>query len=78
MKLTAYITPDQCPFLETRTKVVNRKVVRVKGGYVTLYVTPDLVVVSVRTMAIKESWDKINSYNTQVYEVRTKIEMELD
>jgi hypothetical protein len=75
LKLIAYISPDQCPHLETRVKIVNRRVLRIKNGWLTFYVTPDVVVVCVKVLANNANWDYIGKkFETSFYEIKTNIE----
>lgn len=78
LKLRATINPHNCPFVEEEIKVTNKKTVKVLGGTITFYVTPQMVVAVKRTVDLKD-WSNLNrTYYTSVHEIRAKIEEVLE
>lgn len=73
MRLEATITPDMCPYLEQTIKVRNKRAVKVRGGTITFYTVPNLVVAVLRTVPVA-SWGSLtrSTYETKVFEIRVK------
>lgn len=74
LKLTAKLTPQNCPFIENNVTVTNKRIIHILGGTITFYVTPQ-VVVAVRKVVDLKDWSNLSkTYQTTTHEIRTKIE----
>jgi len=74
MRLEATITPEMCPYLDKTIKVRNKKVVRIRGGSIVFYTTPDLVIAVLKTVPVAK-WGSLvrSTYETNAFEIRAKI-----
>ena len=71
-RLMAHITPEMCPHLTEEITVINKRIISIKGGNLTFYVTLKAVVVVVTLLNSFDVWKK-NGFETNVFEIKTKI-----
>jgi hypothetical protein len=71
MRLKATITPEMCPYLDQTIEVKNKRTIKIRGGTITFYVTPNLVV-GVKREVPPAKWGTMvrSTYETQVFELR--------
>lgn len=79
MRLEATITPEMCPYLDQTIKVRNKRTVKVRGGTITFYTVPNLVVAVLKVVPVA-SWGSLtrSTYETQVFEIRVKTDEVID
>jgi len=75
MRLKATITPEICPYLDQTIEVKNKRTIKIRGGTITFYVTPNLVVCVKREIP-PAKWGTVarSTYETQVFELRLGIQ----
>lgn len=73
MRLEATITPEMCPHLDQTIKVRNKRIVKIRGGTITFYTCPNLVVAVLKTVPVAK-WGTLvrSTYETNVFEIRAK------
>lgn len=72
MRLKATITPEMCPYLVQTIEVKNKRTIKIRGGTITFYVTPNLVVGVKKSIPVSD-WSSMtrSTYETHVFEIRT-------
>lgn len=75
MKLVATITPEMCPYIDMTIQVKNKRIIKIRGGTITFYATPNVVVAVMRVVPVAK-WGTVtrSTYETQVFEIKAKID----